>query len=322
MVRFSALLITIVTLLAWQPLPAWSASMPEARALLEQGKDGEAVQMLSQLSAVDSNDYQVWFMLGVAEAHRKNFQEAIKHFKKVAELRPSLAEPHNNLAVIYNEMGDLRAAVKELEVSIELNPEYATAQENIGDLYVKLALESYQKAMIDQDTGPDSNPELKLRYQRLLHLRDARSDAAAQLPDEQKAAPASVAVSANKAPEVLPVLTAAVRAEVLAAVELWRTVWSARDVDAYFAAYGDEFTPGGKHASLAAWKKYKQRTIRNKSMIEVQLENIQLAAAGADRVNVDFVQRFKSDGYQSTDHKQLTLKKYQDGWKVIDESVL
>jgi len=322
MVRFSALLFTIVTLLAWQPLPAWSASMPEARALLEQGNDSEAVKMLSQLAALDSNDYQVWFMLGVAEAHRKNFQEAIKHFKKVAELRPALAEPHNNLAVIYNEMGDLRAAVKELETSIELNPEYATAQENIGDLYVKLALESYQKAMIDQDAGPDINPELQLRYQRLLHLRDAQSAEAAQLTDKRKAAPASVAVPANNAPEVIPVLTGGIRADVLAAVEHWRAVWSARDVDAYFAAYGEDFKPGAKHASLAAWKKYKQRTIRNKSMIDVQLDNIQLAAAGADSVVVDFVQRFKSDGYQSTDHKQLTLKKYQDGWKVIDESVL
>ncbi len=305
MVRNFSLIICLVMLSIWQPLTAWSASTTEARALLEQGKDADAVKMLNNLLAENPGNYQGWFMLGVAEAHQKHFQAAIRHFRKVIELRPTLAEPHNNLAVIYNELGDLRAAVRELEASLELNPDYSTAHENIGDLYVKLALEAYQKALIDEDS-----PELKLRYQRLLHLRDARlGGSAVNAPD-------------GKAPQVLPLLTAATRAEILAAVERWRAAWSARNVDTYFAAYSKDFKPAGRFATQAEWQRYKRRIIRKQSFIEVRLDAIQLSPVSGDRVRVDFMQYFKSDNYNSKDHKQLLLEKSQDGWKVVNESVI
>lgn len=163
-----------------------AASIPAARKLMDQGHEREAVGMLQQIVRESDGEYQAWFLLGVAYARQHQYHEAIEAFRKVSELRPDLAEPHNNLAVIYNELGDLRAAVSELEVSLAKNPDYATAQENLGDLYVKLALQAYQRSLVQAPS-----PALKARYDRLLQVRiqtpsaqvdDAKGDVRKPMP--------------------------------------------------------------------------------------------------------------------------------------------
>jgi len=141
-------------------------SIEHARALIERGLDNKAIGVLGQLLQTRPDNFQAWFLLGVTQAKQRRFHDAITSFGKVVALQPALAEPHNNLAVIYNELGDFRAAVTELEASLQLKPDYATAHENIGDLYVKLAADAYRKALQEDD-----RPALRQRYERLLHIR-------------------------------------------------------------------------------------------------------------------------------------------------------
>ena len=56
---------------------------------------------------------------------------------------PELAEPHNNLAAIYAAAGEYGKARAELEEAIRLNPRYAPAHENLGDVHALLAGQSY-----------------------------------------------------------------------------------------------------------------------------------------------------------------------------------
>ncbi len=147
------------------------STLAEAQALVEQGRAVDAIAILQQLVDHHPDSFQAWFLLGVTEARERRFHDAIESFNKVIALQPKLAEPHNNLAVIYNELGNFRAAVKELEASLKLKPDYPTAQENIGDLYVKLAADAYRKAL-----ARDARPVLRQRYERLLHIRDIHHD--------------------------------------------------------------------------------------------------------------------------------------------------
>ncbi|MDX8397191.1 MAG: tetratricopeptide repeat protein [Mariprofundaceae bacterium] len=126
-----------------------------------------AADVLNQKLVTQPNDYHTWFSLGVAYAREQRFHQAIEAFRRVITLAPSLAEPHNNLAVIYNELGDVKAAVVELEKSLLKHPGYVIAEENIADLYVKLALQYYKKALLKSD-----DLALMQRYERLLHVRD------------------------------------------------------------------------------------------------------------------------------------------------------
>ncbi|MDX8396083.1 MAG: tetratricopeptide repeat protein, partial [Mariprofundaceae bacterium] len=92
---------------------------------MQAGRDAAASIALQSLIKQNPRDYQAWFLFGVAQAKQKHFHQAIEAFQRVIELKPELAEPHNNLAVIYNELNDLKTAIKELEQSLKKLPNNA-----------------------------------------------------------------------------------------------------------------------------------------------------------------------------------------------------
>jgi len=349
-------------------MPAMSAqadispSVPSARSLMDAGHDREAVDMLQKLVHASADDYQAWFLLGVAYARQHQYHEAIEAFRKVSELRPDLAEPHNNLAVIYNELGDLRAAVHELEISLAKNPDYATAQENLGDLYVKLALQSYQRSLAQAPSD-----ELQVRYNRLLQVRvdgpSAHVDTRSERPvvaqpvmderaDEPKSAgqvtksevtPTQSSETVDVAPKVVSVspttaiheseadAVAGVQADmaaadpsapVQAAIEAWRQAWSERNVPVYLAAYGSEFDPGDRFATRKEWEQYKQRVISSKRFIKVTLDDVHISLIDDSTARVLFMQHFRSNNYNSDERKELRLRQTEDGWKITHEKSL
>ena len=231
----------LVAILLFSPLSAAAApaDLSKIEALIAQGKDLAAISRLKRLVKTAPENYEAWFLLGVTQARKSHFDDAIIAFKEVSKLQPGLAEPHNNLAVIYNEMGNLRAAVAELESSLKLNPEYVTAYENIGDLYVKLAARSYKKAL-----SKEENTALRGRYENLLRIRSTK------VPKPVE----SESLSANKRVEkaavvkqdmaTKPVQAADKTQQALDAIEVWRSAWSERNLKRYFASYAADFNPG------------------------------------------------------------------------------
>jgi tetratricopeptide (TPR) repeat protein len=60
---------------------------------------------------------------------------------------PELPEPHNNLGAIYAAKGDYPNAKASLDAALRTNPNYAAAHENMGDLLVNMARQSYERAL-------------------------------------------------------------------------------------------------------------------------------------------------------------------------------
>ena len=75
---------------------------------------------------------------------------------------PSLPEPYNNLAVLYAAEGQERKASEVLEQAIRTNPSYATAHENLGDLYARMASDAYAKALQLDGSRQAIQPKLAL----------------------------------------------------------------------------------------------------------------------------------------------------------------
>ena len=63
---------------------------------------------------------------------------------------PEIAEPYNNLAVLYAEAGQLDLARAAHENALRIHPNYATALHNLGDIYRRMAHDSYAKALAQQ----------------------------------------------------------------------------------------------------------------------------------------------------------------------------
>jgi len=320
--RFSrhSLLILLLGMLCINVCSAQTSppSIDSARTLVKQGNDAAALSQLKQLIASDASQYQAWFLQGMIQTRQHQLDAAIASFQQVIQLQPKLAAPYNNLAVIYNESGDYHAAVNALETSLALNPNYMTAQENIGDLYVKLAADAYKQAL-----KHDNNPILHQRYEYLLrihqptHIATPATTMHAATPiltNQQKlAAPHPQTLKPDMASSS-PDITAA-----LAVVEGWRAAWSKRDPDAYFATYSDQFTFPDRFDSRQSWMNYKRWAMHKRTYIKVELEHIQPTIISSNVIRVVFLQHFRSDSFNSDSSKEMTLEKNQGQWKISHE---
>src|SRR5436190_13296039 len=92
-------------------------------------------------------DPQGRFLKGILLAEMKRAPEAIQVFTGLTEDFPELPEPYNNLAVLYASQGNYDKAKAALELAIHTHPSYATAHENLGDVYAQLASRAYDRAL-------------------------------------------------------------------------------------------------------------------------------------------------------------------------------
>ncbi|MDD2711624.1 MAG: tetratricopeptide repeat protein [Simplicispira sp.] len=120
--------------------------------LLRQGKHTEALARADQYLASKPRDPQMRFLKGVIQSESGKTSEATATFVKLTEEFPELPEPYNNLAVLYASQGQYDKARIALEMALRTNPSYATAQENLGDVYARMASQAYNKAL-QLDTG-------------------------------------------------------------------------------------------------------------------------------------------------------------------------
>ena len=123
----------------------------DVSALIRTGKFVEAVAFADKYLAGKPRDAQMRFSKGVALTELNKTAEAIALFTKLTEDYPELPEPYNNLAVLYASSSQFDKARAALEMAIRTHPSYATAHENLGDVYAKLAQAAYTKALnLDQ----------------------------------------------------------------------------------------------------------------------------------------------------------------------------
>jgi Flp pilus assembly protein TadD len=130
--------------------------------LLRNGQRAEAMAKADVYLAAKPRDPQMRFLKGVIQSSMGNQTDAIVTFTKLNEDYPELPEPYNNLAVLYAGQGQLGKALAALEMAIHANPDYATAHENLGDVYARLASQSYGKALQLDSTNAAIPPKLTL----------------------------------------------------------------------------------------------------------------------------------------------------------------
>jgi len=85
-------------------------------------------------------------------------EAALKSFEKAISLQPNYAEAYNNIGNLYQDLNQPEVAIKSFEKAIRLQSNYAQAYSNLGNVLVKLkflesALAAYEKAMQYGDTN-------------------------------------------------------------------------------------------------------------------------------------------------------------------------
>ena len=142
--------------------PAISAEMKEARDFALREKWQEASEIIDKALSSKPRDPQWRFLQGVVLAGTGKSAEAIRVFESLTEDFPELSEPYNNLAALYVDQNELHKARLLLERAVQNRPDYALAHENLGDIYTRLAAQSYRQALASRQPAP--SVKLKLDY--------------------------------------------------------------------------------------------------------------------------------------------------------------
>ena len=339
-----------------------AAPSPEAleiQRLIKSGQSTQALKLIDDALAKNPKDPAMRFRRGVTLSMLDRKAEALQVFQKLVEDHPEMPAPYNNLAVLYGSQGDYDKARAALVAAIRTNPQYATAYQNLGDVYAQLASQAYSKALQLDKSDTTVPPKLVLLRELIANPGQAAATATAAptpapapatrptqvavatpapVPAPKPApvpppAPAPVAVKPAPAPAPAPIAakpapapapaTAAASdsavGDVSAAVHAWAAAWSHRDMGGYIGAYVPDYTTGGK--SHKAWEDDRKARIVPRKRIAVEVSDLRVSVTG-DKAQAHFKQTYESDTLTTSGHKTLDLVRSPSGkWLIKQESV-
>jgi len=341
---FSAALVSAV------PAAAQVNALEEANKLFKQGQFERALERVEAHLKANPKDARGRFLKGIIFAEQRKPDDAIKVFTELTEEYPELPEPYNNLAVLYASQGQYDKARTALEMAIRTHPSYATAHENLGDIYAKMASQAYDKALqLDKANAP---LQTKLNLIKDLFIGSERpSKPGTGKPEAAKLALSTPAqkvpppvtqpqatqpqaktptVAAKSAPvKTAPAKPAPAKAlakpasnpeEVLSALNMWAKAWSENDVPGYLSHYATDFkTPNGE--PRASWEAQRKARIAKPRKIQVDVESPKVVFSDSGRVTVTFRQRYRSDDLNISSSKTLVMVKSGDRWLIQQERV-
>ncbi len=330
--------------LAVTPAAAQNDDFSEASRLFKQGSYPAALDKAEAAIKANPRDARARFLKGLILTEQNKQVDAIKVFQSLAEDYPELPEPYNNLAVLYASQGQYDKARNALEMAIRTHPSYATAHENLGDIYAKMASQAYDKALV-LDKG-NASAQTKLNLIKDLFSTSAPRGKPVPAKDAKAVPPLVVATApaptmtpapappkvAEKAPEKAPFAAAKPESradpaksadastEVLQAVNQWAKAWAGNNVDGYLSAYAPDFkVPAGE--SRADWENTRRVRVAKPRKIEVAIEAPKVTQTADQRVTVTFRQNYRAGGTKMVSTKTLVLVKNSGRWLIQEERI-
>lgn len=278
--------------------PAAADELAAVDALLRADRFDMALARASAHVEKHPNDAQMRILKGGSLTSMGKRAEALDVFSAMTRDFPNMAEPYNNLAVLHAATGNYDEARVALEKAVQINPGYATAHENLADLYIQLARRAYAK-LVALNPGNASAAKWHALLEKGLR------------PGVDGVAAASVKTADGRR-------RLSDRAEaVLAAVRGWASAWSARNMVEYLNYYAPEFRPMGQEPRMQ-WEARRRALIESKARIDIGVGSPEVSF-GAGQATVRFIQRYVSDSHVETSRKTLVMRKYEDGWKIVEE---
>jgi tetratricopeptide (TPR) repeat protein len=339
--------------------PAHADELKDINKLYKQGQNDKALERLESYLTSRPKDAQGpkiaqgRFLKGLILAEQGKNAEAIQIFTKLTEEYPELPEPYNNLAVLYASQGQYEKSRQALEMAISTHPSYATAHENLGDIYAKMASQAYDKAL-QLDKG-NVTAQTKLALIKELFSAPGKANRAPvkseapkvvlapatsapaippAKPEPPKPAPAPIITpapapakpeAAKPAPAVKPApahaeIKADAETAVLKTLNGWASAWSNKNVSGYLGYYAKDFkVPGGENR--AAWEKNRKTRIGKPKSIHVAIESPRVTFSDASHASITFKQAYRSDALSTSTQKTIVLVRIGDKWLIQQERI-
>jgi tetratricopeptide (TPR) repeat protein len=263
-------------------------------------------------------------MKGLILTRLDRFSEAEQVFIQLTTNNPDLPEPYNNLAVVYAAQGKYVEAEAALKNAINTHPSYATAHENLGDIYAKMASRAYNQALELDTSNRTAREKLSLVNELISAppktIITNKEELAVPVKTEVVATNTQQAEVTSPEPEKENVeeVIAQNRIDVDSAVKNWVNAWSAQDVKTYLASYAQEFVPPNQ-LSRKEWEKDRYIRSAKPSYIKVTLSGVKINLHGKDYAEIKFTQSYQSNTYSDKVKKELLMRKVSDKWLITKE---
>ncbi len=142
---------------------------------LRTGDKPAALKLAEEAVLKFPRDAQLRFVHAVVLGDLGRTGEATAAFEAMCSEFPELPEPYNNLAAIRANEGKYAEAVGLLQQAITAQPGYITARENLGDMYIAMAMSTYEKAGKLDPANAILKKKLALAREVSGKLRSARA---------------------------------------------------------------------------------------------------------------------------------------------------
>ncbi|MEO8331903.1 MAG: tetratricopeptide repeat protein [Gallionella sp.] len=314
---------------------AYADDIEDANRLFKQGQHSQALDQVNGFLAKKPKDAQARFLKGLIFTEQGKITDAIKIFSALTEDYPELPEPYNNLAVLYASQGQYEKAKLALEMAIRTHPSYATAHENLGDIYAKMASQAYDRALqldrsntstqtklaMIQDLFGDNTRAKESSIQ--AHNTSGKIEVAAPAVEAMDKPVAALPVAVQPAPikqasAVIPPAPADQNKEVLRTVNAWAAAWSSQDTNKYLSFYAADFkTPDGE--SRADWEATRRERLKKPASIQVGISNATVRFSDGDHATVSFRQSYRSSHLKTSGKKTLLMVKSGGKWLIQEE---
>jgi hypothetical protein len=220
-------------------------------------------------------------------------------------------------------------------MSIRTHPSYATAYENLGDVYTKLASQAYDKALQFDSSNSAAKNKLSLIHDLISSNRLPRSSSAPSGTSTEPAPPSAARTAPAKSAETKlaagPANSGAKKPaekparaqdgsgeEVLQTVLAWAGAWSKQNVETYLAFYAQDFkTPKGEARS--EWEAARRQRISNPKKIAVAVESPKVTLKDHNNAVVSFRQTYRSDNLNIKSNKTLVMVRSEGRWLIQQE---
>src|SRR6267378_614231 len=336
----AARLVLLIFALAFSAPPSRADELQDIDALVKNGQHAKALERVNKYLAQKPGDPKGRFIKGVILAEQNKGAEAIEVFAALSRDYPELPEPYNNLAVLYAAQGQYEKARQQLEMSIRTHPSYATAYENLGDVYTKLASQAYDKALQFDSSNSAAKNKLSLIRDLISSNRLPRSSSASVAASPEPVRPpaakttmakAATAQSAEVKPAARQAKSAAAKpAEMAARLEegdgvavlqtvlAWADAWSNQKVESYLTFYAQDFkTPKGE--AREQWEAARKQRISAPKKIDVAIESPKVVLKGENDAVINFRQVYRSDSLKINSNKTLIMVRREGRWVIQQE---
>ena len=138
----------------------------EVNDKITSGQYQMAQSMITRHLEKQPSDPQMRLMQSQIQAAQGQLSLAQETLEALTQEFPELPEPYNNLAALYARQNAFEKALNSLALAIRARPDYALALENLGDVHVALARQSYLKSK----ALPSQSPLISLRLDTKIKL--------------------------------------------------------------------------------------------------------------------------------------------------------